>query len=175
MRTYATEKNMAPGTEYGPPKGFPILELPKDAIFYKVDIPTRQTDLLAGYERRYVIPIAMMIAPIFGQDPKPDDVYRLVPDYAKNNLHVVFSRSGVKRNGSVINWDAIVVVVQKLCIVRINCDLEPANDKFSIREMLLWSRNAQTYSPVRDPQGGGIDPKVIPYILEKYAEMENIR
>jgi hypothetical protein len=171
---YATEVQTRDGQLYEPPKGFPILDLPKDAVLYNVGQPTKQTDLLVGFERRYIIPIAVLIGPIFDQDPKPDDVYRATPEYAKNNLHVIFSRTGVKRIGNLLNWDAIVVIVQKMCIVRVNCDLDPNSDKFGVRALYLWSRANQEYSEVKDPAGAYIDPSVLPYILERYVELENI-
>lgn len=157
-----------------PPKGMPILELPPSAKLYKVGIPTKQTDLLIGYERRYIIPIALLVAPLFRTEAKPDDVYRALPEHAKSNLHVIYSRSGIERHGDKLNWDAVVVTVQKLCIVRINCDLYPTQDKFEIRGMLLWSRKTQDYQPVVDPQGQPIEPSVLPYILDRYVEIEKI-
>jgi len=175
MRNVGREVNVLGGGDYVPPKGVPILDLPPEAKIYKVDLPTKQTDLLIGYERRYIIPVALLVAPIFGAEAKPDDIYRALPEYAKNNLHVIYSRSGITKQDKVLNWDAIVVVVQKLCIVRINCDLDPVQDQFSIRALYLWSRKKQGYETVLDPQSPKIDPSVLPYILDRYAAIEGIR
>ena len=160
--------------DYAPPKGIPILDLPPEAKIYGVDMPTKQTDLLVGYERRYIIPIALLVAPIFGTEAKPDDIYRALPEHAKSNLHVIYSRSGITRRGNALNWDAVVVTVQKLCVVRLNCDLDPVQDQFNIRALYLWSQRKQGYEIVSDPQGAAVDPSVLPYILDRYAAIEGI-
>jgi len=169
------EVNVLGGGELKPPKGHPILELPPSAKIYEVGMPTKQTDLLVGYERRYIIPIALLIAPIFETEAKPDDVYRAMPEYAKNHLHVIYSRSGITRHDNILNWDAVVVTVQKLCVVRVNCDLAPMQDQFAIRKLMLWSRRKQDYEVVHDPDGQPVDPSVLPYILDRYAVIEGIR
>jgi len=175
MQQYATVRQEPTNHEYAPPAGHPrLLKLPESARIYEVGEPTKQTDLLVGYERRHIIPIAMMIAPIFGTVPVPDDVYRLAPPYAQNNLFCVISRSGIRRIDSILVWDAVVVVVQKLCIVRINCSLNPRDDVFSILKIMLWSSKQQDYSIVQDPEAPSIDPSVIPYIMDRYAGIENI-
>jgi hypothetical protein len=175
VQSVGREVNVLGDGNYVPPKGIPILDLPPEAKTYKVDMPTKQTDLLVGYERRYIIPVALLVAPIFGTEAKPDDIYRALPAYAKNNLHVIYSRSGVTRRDKVLNWDAIVVTVQQLCVVRLNCDLDPVQDKFVIRALYLWSHRKQGYEMVRDPQQGPVDPSVLPYILDRYAAIEGIR
>ncbi len=174
VQKYATVREEPTDYKYSPPAGRPILKLPDACKLYQVDEPHRQSDLLAGYERRHTIPIAMMIAPVFGVVPIPDDVYRLAPEYAKNNLFCIFSRSGIQRTGDVLNWDAVVVVVQKLCVVRVNCDLSPGADKFSIKRILLWSSKTQTYQTIQDPSTPTVDPSVVPYIMDRYAAIEGI-
>jgi hypothetical protein len=175
LKQFADEKQMAPGKVYTPPNGNPILNLPQAAKLYDVEPPTRQKDLLIGYERRHTIPIAMVVAAQFGVNPVPDDVYRAAPVHARNNLFTIISRSGIVKHDVWLNWDAVVVVVQRLCIVRVNCDLNPNDGTFFIRQLLLWSRQEQTYQPVKDPQGGPIDPSVLPYILERYAAIEGLQ
>lgn len=174
LKNYASVRNEPSNYTYEPPKGRPILELPPEAKIYQLDEPTRQTDLLAAYERRHVIPIAMMIAPIFDVVPVPDDVYRAAPEYAKNNLFCVISRSGITRDGKVLNWDSVVVVVQRLCVVRINCDLEPQADRFTIRRVFLWTQRLQRYELIQDPEAPNIDPSVLPYVLDRYVAVEGI-
>jgi len=174
LKGYATEREEPSNHVYAPPRGHPILALPPSAKIYTVGEPTRQTDLLAPYERRHVIPIAMLIAPIFDVTPVPDDVFRAAPEYAKSNLFCIFSRSGIQKHGSKLNWDAVVVVVQKLCIVRVNCSLDPTNNSFSINRVFLWSRKHQDYQMVEDPQSQTISPTVLPYILDRYVNVEKI-
>ncbi len=174
LKGYANVRTEPTSYEYEPPAGHPILELPPEAKIYQLDEPTKQTDLLAAYERRHIIPIAMMIAPIFDVVPVPDDVYRAAPEYAKNNLFCVISRSGITRDGDILNWDTVVVVVQRLCVVRINCDLEPQSDRFTIRRVFLWSQRLQRYELIQDPESPRIDPSALPYILDRYVAVEGI-
>jgi len=141
---------------------------------YQVEPPTKQKDLLIGYERRHTIPIAMAVSAPFGVPPIPDDVYRAAPTAHQNNLFVIISRSGIKKHGDWLNWDAVVVVVQKLCIVRVNCDLNPKDGSFFIRKLYLWSKQQEDYSEVQDPQGKPLDPSVLPYIIERYAIYEGL-
>ncbi len=174
LQASGTEVPTTPGA-YVPPKGFPILNVPKAAKVYRVDDPTPQTDLLIRYERRHIIPPAQMIAPIFGALPMPDDIYRSAPDHHKNNLYCVISRSGIQKHGSVLNWDAIVVLVQQICIVRINCDLNPGTDEFAIRRMLLWVKDKEDYIEVKDPDAPSISPLAIISVLQQFAAAENVQ
>ena len=174
LQSHATVRDEPVGRNYEPPKGRPILALPPDAKMYVPAAPNQHTDKLAPYERRHIIPIAMMIAPVFDTVPVPDDVYRAAPEYAKHNLFCIISRSDIRRDGGVLSWDPVVVVVKKLCVVRVQCTLEPQNDKFAIRRMLLWSRRHEQYQAIQDPESDRIDPSVLPYILDRYAQVEGI-
>jgi hypothetical protein len=172
---FATEREEPEGYVYEPPpERNKILALPAQAKMYEPDAPNEHTDRLAPYERRHIIPIASLVAPIFETVPVPDDVYRAAPEFAKSNLFCVFGRTGIERNGDQLRWDAIVVVVQRLCIVRVQVVLEPKTDKFGIERMLVWSRRHQDYQPAADPQGGLIDPSVLPYILDRYVGYEEV-
>lgn len=174
LKKFATEKKMAPGKEYEAPTGNYILDMPPNARMYEPDPPTKQKDLLIGYERRHTIPIAMMVSAPLGVTPVPDDVYRAAPPHSQANLFVIISRTGIVKHGSWLNWDAVVAVVQRLCIIRVNCDLNPKDGTFFIRKVLLWSARDQDYQEVQDPQGQPIDPSVLPYILERYAIYEGL-
>jgi len=174
LKKFSNVRNEPTNYVHEPPKGHPILDLPTTAKLYELEDPTKQTDLLAPYERRHVIPIATLVAPIFDTIPIPDDVYRMVPPYAQNNLFCIFSRSGIRRQGAYLTWDAVVILVQKLCVVRVNCSLDPNNDRFNINRMLLWSRQHQDYKLVEDPETGSIDLSVLPYILDRYVKVEKI-
>lgn len=175
MQKIGTAYDMPEGATYTPPNGIPILlNLPPDAKIYEVEDPTKQTDLLVRYERRHTLPIAMMVAGSFGTVPVPDDVYRMAPEHSKNNLFCIISRSGIVKSGGLLHWDAVVVTVQKLCIVRVECTLNPALDEFHIDRLLLWSSKGETYHPVSDPAGVPINPEVLPTILDQYARVEGI-
>ena len=174
LKKYANVREEPSNYTYDAPEGHPILKLPPSAKLYAPDEPTKQTDLLAPYERRHIIPIAMLVAPIFDVVPVPDDVFRAAPEFAKNNLFCIISRSGIQRDGGVLGWDAVVVVVKKLCVVRVTCALDPQNDRFTIKRVLLWSRRHQDYQEVRDPESPGVDPSVLPYILDRYNAVEGI-
>jgi len=172
----ATEKFEPEGYIYKPPKGAPILSAPPDGVFYKVALPSQQTDKLQPYERRYTIPIAMAVAPIFGVVPIPDDVYRTAPEQSKlENMFCIFSRSNIKKLSSgILEWDAVVVVIRKFCVVRIECHLHPGDNTFYVRRVYLWSSNSQKYEVVEDPKDVKINPEVLPVILDQYATIEGI-
>ena len=162
---------------YDPPKGAPVnLRPPAAGKYYVVNSPTKQTDKLLPYERRFTLPIAMAISPVFGVVPVPDDVYRAAPEQAKlGNMFCIISRSGIqKRSNGLLDWDAVVVVARKFCIVRINCHLDPANAKFKIRKVLLWSKASERYEIAEDPVTKSINPEVLPIILDQYAKIEGV-
>ncbi len=172
----ATERNDPEGFIYEPPAGAPILKAPPAGVFYHVDPPSQQTDRLQPYERRYVIPIALAVSPIFDVVPIPDDVYRKTPEQAKlQNLFCVMSRSNFHKLASgILEWDAVIIVIRKFCTVRITCHLHPGQDIFYIRRVHLWSNVTQKYEVVEDPQDVKINPEVLPVILDQYALVEGI-
>jgi len=172
----ATERYDPEGFIYQPPEGAPILSPPPEGVFYRVALPSQQTDKLQPYERRYVIPVAMSIAPIFGVVPIPDDVYRTAPEQSKlTNLFCIFSRSNIRKLSSgILEWDAVVVVIRKFCVVRVECHLHPGNNLFYIRRVYLWSNTSERYEVVEDPKDVKINPEVLPVILDQYATIEGI-
>jgi len=178
------EKLKAMGTEriepenyvYAPPKGAPLLEAPKNGLFYKPDEPSASTDRLLPYERRYINPIAIDTAGVFGlYGPVPDDIYRAVPEYSKlKNMFCIISRSGVKKLDNGIFWEPVVVIVRKFLIVRIQCFLAPSSGTFNVKRILMWSKMTQNYEAAEDPATGTVNPSVIPYLLTKYNEIEGV-
>jgi len=171
------ERDDPEGHVYQPPTGAPILKAPAAGMFYNVAPPSQQTDRLQPYERRYIIPIALAISPIFDVVPIPDDVYRKTPEQAKlSNLFCIMSRSGINRDSSgTLEWDAIVVVIRKFCQVRITCHLHPTQDVFYIRRVHLWSRLEQKYHVIDDdPHSIEINPEVLPVMLDQYVAVEKI-
>jgi len=172
----ATERFEPEGYIYQPPKGAPILGIPPEGVFYKVAQPSPQTDKLQPYERRYIIPIALAVSPIFDVSPIPDDVYRRTPEQSKlQNLFCIISRSNIKKLSSgTLEWDAVVVVARKFCVVRIQCHLHPGQDLFYIRRIYLWSKATQRYEVVEDPKDVKVSPEVIPVILDQYVAIEGI-
>ena len=151
------------------------LILSKEAIIYKPSHPSAQTDRLQEFERRYTIPIALMVSQIYDTLPITDDIYRNTSDYYKGrNLYVIISRSRIKKMEDGLSWDAIVVVIKQVCIIRINVLLNPVTDKFNIKRVYFWSNKTEHYETTQDPETGIINPEVIPGIIEYYNKWEGI-
>lgn len=170
-----TARDDPPGYLYHPPEGAVLMAPPKEGMFYQADQPNQQTDRLQPFERRYIIPIALTVSPIFGVSPITDDIYRKIPEFhLMKNLFCVISRSGIRKTHLGLDWDSVVVVVRKFCVARINTILDPANDRFAIRRILLWSKATQRYEVVEDPQTGVINARVLPHIMEQYNNIEGV-
>ena len=160
---------------YQPPEGAVLTEPPKEGIYYHADPPNPQTDRLQAYERRYIIPLALALSPVFGVSPITDDIYRKIPDHHRNsNLFCIISRSGIKKLPDGLLWESIVVSVRKFCVVRIQTMLNPQTDRFAIKKAFLWSNRNQRYEIVEDPKTGVVNARVLPYILEQYNQFEGI-
>lgn len=174
MAQFATEQRDT-GRIYTPPEGAKRIVPPKEGMFYDLGDPSAQTDRLQAYERRYIIPVAMAVSSAFGVTPVHEDIYRHIGEHPKNsNLFCVMSRSGIKKVGDYLDWDPVVVVVKKFVIVRANCHLYPSKPDFLIRRLWLWNKNDQVYVPVEDDQTKRVDLSIIPYIMDRYVEMEGI-
>lgn len=164
------------GQNYQPPEGAKIIKPAASGQFYDLGNPSAQTDRLQAYERRYVIPVAMSVATAFDVMPIHDDVYRHIGEYPKShNLFCVMSRSNIKRTGDYLDWDPVVVVVKKFVIVKVNCHLYPNKPDFVVRRLWLWNSKDQEYAPVGDDQSKRVDPALIPYIMGRYIELEDIQ
>lgn len=163
------------GYLYQPPEGAVLTEPPKEGLYYQVDSPNPQTDKLQAYERRYIIPLALSLSPVFGVSPITDDIYRKVPDHHRSkNLFCVISRSGIKKVQDGLLWESVVVVVRKFCVARIQTLLNPQLDRFAVKKVFLWSSQTQRYEIVDDPETGVVNVRVLPYILEQYNQIEGI-
>lgn len=176
MQKYSNVRMEPTNYSYIPPEGADIFEAPKNGRFYQADEPSAATDRLLPYERRYVNPIAMEVAAIFGLfSPVPDDIYRSVPEYSKmKNMFCIISRSNIKRLDKGITWEPVVVTVRKFLVVRIECFLSPGAGTFNINRVYMWSKRTQRYEVAEDPQSGTVNPDVIPYILTRYNDIEGI-
>jgi len=176
LQKYANVRMEPTNYAYTPPEGADLFEPPKNGKFYKASEPTPATDRLLQYERRYVNPIAMEVAAIFGLfSPVPDDIYRSVPEYSKmKNMFCIISRSNIKRLDNGILWEPVVITVRKFLVVRIECFLAPSTGTFNINRIYMWSKETQRYEVAEDPQTGTVNPDVIPYILSRYNEFEGI-
>jgi hypothetical protein len=160
---------------YQPPEGAVLMEPPKEGIYYRSDPPNPQTDKLQAYERRYIIPVALMVSSIFKVSPITGDIYRKIPEHHRlRNLFCIISRSGIKKLDYGLAWDSVVVTVRSFCVVRVQTLLDPQQDRFAIQRLLLWSSRGQRYETVTDPETGVVNARVLPYILEQYNQIEGI-
>ncbi len=103
------------GTIYTPPDCDPLT---KEGL-YLPDDPSSQTDRLINTERKYLIPLAWHMAPIFRVHPITDDIYRQTPQQVRaERLSLVISRSDIKQvDSNVLEWPAIrVIVVDRLVL-----------------------------------------------------------
>lgn len=160
---------------YQPPEGSVLTEPPKEGLYYHADPPNQQTDRLQAYERRYIIPLALALSPVFSVSPITDDIYRKVPDHHRNsNLFCIISRSGIKKLPDGLVWESVVVVVRRFCVVRVQTWLNPQADRFAVKRVFLWSNRSQRYEVVEDSETGVVNARVLPYILEQYNQIEGV-
>ena len=160
------------GTIYTPPDGDPLT---KEGL-YLPDDPSSQTDRLINTERKYLIPLAWHMAPIFRVHPITDDIYRQTPQQVRaERLSLVISRSDIKQvDSNVLEWPAIRVIVKQYDVVRVVIRRDFSRDICEIRRLWLWSNSEGDYSSVEDPDGGDIDLQTMLEILAKYAALEGI-
>lgn len=172
----ATVRNEPASYLYQPPDGAVLTEPPKDGVYYHADPPNPQTDRLQAYERRYIIPLALALSPIFGgASPITDDIYRKIPDFFREkNLFCIISRSGIVRTVDGLLWESVVVSVRKFCVVRVQTLLNPQQDKFAVKRAFLWSSRNQRYEIVEDQETGVVSVGALTYIVEKYNQIEGV-
>jgi hypothetical protein len=160
---------------YQPPEGAVLTEPPAEGVYYHADPPNPQTDRLQAYERRYIIPLALSVSPVFGAPPITDDIYRKIPDFFREkNLFCIISRSGIVRTDDGLRWESVVVSVRKFCVVRVQTLLNPQMDRFAVKKAFLWSSRNQRYEIVEDPETGIVSIGALTYILERYNQIEGV-
>ena len=159
------------GTVYTPPDGKPV----NSEGIYLPDDPSTLTDRLINTERRYILPIAQVVARIFHVLPITDDVYRTVPmDLRDKLLNVIVSRSDIRQiSSNIIGWPAIRVVVKQYEVVRIHVLRDFSKDTCDVTEMQLWVNLMNGYHLIRDPHGP-IGPEALSAILTRYGDKEGI-
>jgi hypothetical protein len=163
------------GLVYTAPEGAANIVMENGAI-YVPDLPTKETDNLLNWERQYLFPLAVRVGMVFGVHAVPDDIYRAMPEeQVARSLCCVVSRSDIKKTVNGINWDAILIIVKKYPIVRINCDLDFSNKLFGVRRIHFWTNKLMKYTTSEDTRTNKyFAPPVLLQMLDNYRLLEGI-
>lgn len=171
-----TTQDLPEGLVYTAPEGAANIIMLNGAI-YVPDAPTKETDNLLNWERQYLFPLAVQVGMVFGVHAIPDDIYRAMPeDQVARTLSCVISRTDIKKAVSGINWDAILIIVKKYPIVKINCDLDFSNNLFGVRRIHFWTNTLMKYTMSEDFKTNRyFSPQILLQMLENYKHQEGIR
>jgi hypothetical protein len=171
-----TTQDVPEGLVYSAPEGAANIVMPNGAI-YLPDTPTKETDNLLNWERQYLFPLAVQVGMVFGVHAIPDDIYRAMPEeQVARSLCCVISRTDIKKAVSGINWDAILIIVKKYPIVKINCDLDFSNNLFGVRRIHFWTNKLMKYTTSEDLKTNRyFSPQILLQMLENYKLLERIQ